>query len=37
MKEAELELLGFTKEYTDEPDVYYYVYDFDKKNKDRTR
>lgn len=36
MKETELELLGFTKEYTDEPDVYYYVYDFDKKSKDRT-
>lgn len=36
MKEAELELLGFTKEYTDEPNVYYYVYDFDGKNKDRT-
>lgn len=36
MKETELELLGFTKEYTDEPDVYYYVYDFDGKNKDRT-
>lgn len=36
MKETELELLGFTKEYTDEPNVYYYVYDFDGKNKDRT-
>ena len=36
MKEVELELLGFTKEYTDEPDVYYYAYDFDRKNKDRT-
>lgn len=36
MKEAELELLGFTKEYADEPDVYYYVYEFGKKNKDRT-
>ena len=36
MKEAELELLGFTKEYADEPDVYYYAYDFDRKNKDRT-
>jgi hypothetical protein len=28
MKEAELELLGFKKEYADEPDVYYYIYDF---------
>ena len=36
MKEAELELLGFTKEYTDEPDVYYYVYDFLRKEHNRT-
>ena len=36
MKEEELELLGFTKEYADEPDVYCYVYEFGKKNKDRT-
>ena len=36
MKETELELLGFTKEYTDQKGVYYYVYDFDKKSKDRT-
>lgn len=36
MKETELKLLGFTKEYTDQKDVYYYVYDFDKKSKDRT-
>lgn len=36
MKEAELELLDFTKEYTDEPDVYYYVYDFLRKEHNRT-
>jgi hypothetical protein len=36
MKETELELLGFEKEYTDDKSVYYYVYDFDKNNKHRT-
>lgn len=36
MKEKELKLLGFTKEYTDEVDVYYYVYDFKVNVEDRT-
>lgn len=36
MKEAELELLGFKKEYADEPDVYYYIYDFVGQNEEKT-
>jgi hypothetical protein len=36
MKEAELELLGFKKEYADEPDVYYYVYDFVGQTEEET-
>jgi hypothetical protein len=36
MKEAELELLGFKKEYTDEPNVYYYVYDFVGQTEEKT-
>jgi hypothetical protein len=36
MKEAELELLGFKKEYADEPDVYYYVYDFVGQTEEKT-
>jgi len=36
MKEAELELLGFKKEYADEPDVYYYIYDFVGQPEEKT-
>jgi hypothetical protein len=36
MKEAELELLGFKKEYADEPDVYYYIYDFVGQTEEKT-
>jgi hypothetical protein len=36
MREAELELLGFKKEYADEPDVYYYIYEFVGQTEGRT-
>ena len=36
MKEAELELLGFKKEYADEPDVYYYIYEFVGQTEEKT-
>ena len=36
MKEAELKLLGFKKEYADEPDVYYYIYEFVGQTEEKT-
>jgi hypothetical protein len=36
MREVELELLGFKKEYADEPDVYYYIYDFVGQTEEKT-
>ena len=36
MREAELELLGFKKEYADEPDVYYYIYEFVGQTEEKT-
>ena len=36
MKEAELELLGFKREYADEPDVYYYIYEFVGLTEEKT-
>jgi hypothetical protein len=36
MRETELELLGFKKEYADEPDVYYYIYEFVGQTEEKT-